>query len=441
MSRKKSPFFDKKYLTRILIYASLCIFSIGALIYIGYHMAGSSKDGIDIMYARSETIPKTVTGDAYIIRDETPLATTGGAGSFAPVAADGEKVRLGAVVSERYSNATDAALEKIHLIEDQIAFYEKCIDTHMSVGDTVNVSKDIATEVLEIRRAVYDGNLSGAVAKKSALTLDIRRLGVLSGKVTDFHGQINSLTAELNSLKAGLGTVTETVRATKAGYYFSILDGYEGMFSADSIDSVTYSEIVSTIDSAAKAEISDVDSGAGKIVGTFKWYAACRMSAAEASSFSEDVTYEVYFKNNSESVPMSVYKVLTDATDAVVLFECKVMPEGFDYTRCQEFEAVYSELVGYKIPSTALRVHDGYEGVYILDEVTVRFRRVNVLHEENGYFLCTGAPVITEDESSTESESDTGSAEESKYYYLRENDVIIKSGTGLYVGMTYNPKK
>ena len=88
---------------------------------------------------------------------------------------------------------------------------------------------------------------------------------------------------------------------------------------------------------------------------------------------------------------------------------------------------------------------NGIEPAFILDEVTVAFRRVSVVGESGGYFLCE---VVTEDileipeetteETTAETTPETETLEEAPYYpYLKENDVIITGGTGLYVGMTY----
>ena len=447
MSRRKTPFFDKKYLSRVLLGVAVFLFSLGVLIYVGYHMAGSTRDGIDIMYARSESVPRRISGYAYIIRDEIPLSGPAAGGVYAAAVRDGEKVSVGQRVADAYGNASEATLDKIRLVEEQIKFYEKCRDTHMSVGDTSVVRRDIASAVLDISRSLVSGSAGEAMSMKSPLALDIRRLGVLSGKITDFNVQIASLEGELAALRASLGNITSTVYAPSSGYYFSEIDGYEGVFSSARIDSVTYSDIISMIDSASSVDPVPADNSPGKMVGDYRWYAACRMSAVDAAAFVKDSRYEVTLKNNRESIMMSVYKVLTDAREAVVLFESAFMPEDFDYTRCQQFEAVFEEQTGFRIPVSALRMYDGEEGVYILDEVTVRFRRVHVLEEENGFFLCSATdpldvPYEDGDEEGTETSADTSSAEpKSKYYYLRENDIIIKSGTGLYVGMTYNPKK
>ena len=77
-----------------------------------------------------------------------------------------------------------------------------------------------------------------------------------------------------------------------------------------------------------------------------------------------------------------------------------------------------AEYRGFSVPLSAVRMLDGYEGVYVLDEVTVVFRRIEIVYEGDGYYICV------------EGEED----EDSPYGWLRMNDVIITEGTGLEVG-------
>lgn len=439
---KRGPFFDKAYLGRTVLYVSLTVLAIGALFYLGYHMTGDSRGGIDTMYAVSETVPRSVKGNAYIIRDEVPIDENITSGYLSPTVRDGDKVRVGAKVADVYNSSSAAVSEKIALIEDQIAFYEKCISTHVTVGDTSNVHNEIANSIIELRRRTAGGDVGSVTVTKPSLTLAVRRLGVLTGRVTDFKSQIASLEQELTQVKSTLGPAVSSVYAPSSGYYFSTVDGYENVFSASAIGSVTYSDIADMI--TASENVKPKTSSAGKIVSSFKWYAACQMTAAEAASFKLDKTYRVKLANNpSCPLDMTVHKVLTNASDAVVLFECTSIPEDYDYTRLQEFEAVYDEMKAFKIPVSALRVHEEMQGVFILDEVTVKFRRVSVIDEENGFYLCHSSdPEEVETEGSEEDKKEEETEETGTYYaYLRENDVVINSGTGLYVGMTYNPSK
>ena len=118
-------------------------------------------------------------------------------------------------------------------------------------------------------------------------------------------------------------------------------------------------------------------------------------------------------------------------------------PLGFDFTRMQKVLISTVEYSGFELPLTAVRVVDGYRGVYVQDGVTVRFRRINVIHEtEDGTVICTGNAqeneAIREEvrlanlqtgKSAVYDETSFGA-----YYWIEENDVVIVSGRDLYSG-------
>ena len=68
--------------------------------------------------------------------------------------------------------------------------------------------------------------------------------------------------------------------------------------------------------------------------------------------------------------------------------------------------------------------------MYILDEVTVDFRRVHIVYEGDGYYIVTGEDPAAADTTDPDAET----ADECPYGWIRMNDVVIAEGRGLYVG-------
>lgn len=429
---KKTPFFDRKYLGRVGTGILCAILASLSVVYIGFHMSSSLKEGVDIMYAVTELIPQNIYCEGYILRDESVIEGSA-AGALTPAVRDGARVRSGNKVADIYSASSAVTQAKIALIEDQISFYEKCADSHISVGDASSVDSDLSSAVLSLRRYANSGDATGALSLKAETVLDIRRLGVLTGKVTDYDDVISSLNSTLATLKASLGNVSTSVYAPCSGYYFSVTDGYEDIFSVSDIGTLTFSRFQEMIEAAEAREVTR-ETTPGKMVRDFRWYVACPMSAADAASMTEGNSYSLSFENNTGSLEMELCSVLSNSTDAVAVFLCTRIPDAFDFTRCQKITVAQSAFTGFRIPAEAMRFHEGLEGVFVLDEVTVDFRRVSISHEANGYFYCN---ALTQDAGDI---SDTTAESKPEYSYLKENDIIITSGTGLYVGMTLDLK-
>ena len=430
---RKQPYFDKQYLKRVSVYVLVSIVSVSAILYLSYHLSNNFKDRIETVFARQTTLSSSITCEGYIMRDETPLYAEGiSSGSLSATLEDGQKVRAFSKVADIYEISAPDTESKLSSIEKQIALLENCKSMSMTVGDTSSIDDTIFSTVVEMRKAAEGGNFSKELSLKTDLFVNMKKRDVLTGAIVDFDEQIKLLEAEKEKLKASLGACLETIYSPSSGYYYSECDGYEEIFSSKDIDSLTLSDFADKV----KKDSSAVQSGkfsAGKLVNSHKWYFACPMSLTEAAKIKENeadnkgTSYEVTLQNNSEEpLNMTVYKILSNASDALILFECSAVKAGYDFTRFQSAKVVIGEMTGYKIPISALRLVDGVEGVYILDQVTVEFRKVSVIDEAGGYYLCTTNPA--------EDGSDAGE-------WLLQNDVILVGGTGLQSGMTYSPAK
>lgn len=434
MNRRR--IFDRKYLGRVAAYAAIAAAALGALFYLGYHMSSELRSGIDIIYARAEQIPRTITSVAYILKDETVLENPASSMTPAQSVSDGERVREGDTVAEVYTSASPATLSRIAEIREQIDFYESCLSDGTTLGDSRAASRSVADAVIKLRRNGAAGSYSSSQALKNDIVLGIREVGVLSGRVTNIQAQLTSLKNSLASERASLGSSVGVVRAPAAGYYFSASDGYESIFTSKSIDSLTYSGFADMLSTAENSGAADTSHDAGVLMNDFRWYVAIPTDTASAAQLTEGYDYTVTLENNASiPVTMEYYRALSDATDSVMIFKSSRIPENFDFTRSQEAEITYSVETLYRIPIGAVRMYEGQQGVLVLDRTKIEFRRIAVSGEESGYYLCeVNDPEATENDESTEDESTV------LYPYLAENDIVIVSGTGLTVGMTYDPK-
>ena len=454
---KKTSFFDKKYLKRTAFWAAVSILSIGLVAYLSYHIAAGFEKDVSTMFARRTTLRSTVTCDGYIFRQETPIAVSSyNSGSLYSALEDGEKVRSSDKVAEIYSGYSPDIGNQLAAIDRQISMLENCRTLSVAIGDTGTVDEGIFDTVVEMRRAAETGNLARESSYHSDLFLKMKKRSVLIGEISDFSARIAELEAQKESLRSGLGTLVETVVSPASGYYYSECDGYEAIFSSSKVDSLSLTalnELIST-------DPAPVEGTAGKLVTNHKWYLACPMTKEDASKIGGvGGEFRVTLQNNSETpLDMTVYSVSTAGDGALVVFECEAVKEGFDFTRSQSVTVITAETTGFKVPVSAVRIVDGVEGVYIIDEIKVGFRRIDVIDESGGFYLCrevtaedeaaaaepgeTAGPEETVGPAETGAASETEKAEETKYIpWLRQNDLMITGGTGLSEGMTHLPPR
>ncbi len=447
---KKTSFFDKKYLKRTAFWAAVSILSIGLVAYLSYHIAASFEKDVNTMFARRTTLRSTVTCDGYVFRQEMPIAvSSSGSGTLYSALEDGEKVRSSDKVAEIYSGYSPDVGNRLAAIDRQISMLESCRTLSVAIGDTGTVDEGIFDTVVEMGRAGAIGDLARGSSYHSDLFLKMKKRSVLTGEISDFTARIAELEAQKENLRSGLGTLTETVVSPASGYYYSECDGYETLFSSSKIDSLS----LTVLNELIASEPASAEGTAGKIVTSHKWYLACPMTKEDAAKIGGvGGQFRVTMQNNVDTpLDMTVYSVGTASDGALVVFECEDVREGFDFTRSQSVTVITAETTGFKVPVSAVRIVDGVEGVYIIDEIKVGFRRIDVIDESGGFYLCREVTAADETPADTEETgetaesgepAETGEAEEEKYIpWLKQNDLMITGGTGLSEGMTHLPPR
>ena len=437
--------FDRNYLARTLAYVIVSLLAVGFIFYIGYHLVDQFEPGLELVDAVTKTVATTVEADAYIFRTETPVyAANCWSGSDTAAVPDGGKVSRGGKLADIYAASAPEIESRIAEIDTQIAQLKKHEGEDRSVQSTAALDAGIFDSFYAIASDCAGGNYGGAIARRVGLLVDMQKRAVLRGAVSDYETQIMALENERDLLTAQLGTNLETVYAAHAGYYYAEYDGYGEIFSADLLTSMTYDEFLALTES--EPDPGDGRLSAGTVLTDYRWYVACPMSKTEAAEFVDMVSCEVQFLSASESFSMTLERIISQVPGdrAVVILACGVVPSAFDFTRMQKVLISTEEYTGFELPLTALRVVDGMNGVYVQDGVTIRFRRVNILHEtDDGTVICVGNPTenaaIREDvriANLTARDSDVSYDETSfgTYYWIEENDVVVVGGRDLYTG-------
>lgn len=429
---KISAYFDRQYLRRTLTFFFSGVLTVGLVIYIGYHMAGGKSTSLTLVDASYKDVTRLVHADGYILRDETLLyAASATSGSVTPTVTDGTRLALYGKAADIYVNNLPDVTARISEIDRQLSLVEQSKNENMSLVNTSGLESTIFRNIESIRSLAESRNLGDAVTMRSTLLVNIKRRELVKG--ADYAAQEASLRAEKQNLTAQLGSCLESVYAPLSGYYYADVDGYEAVFTARGIEGLSYEEFMAKTaadpDATARSTVC-----VGKLATDFRWYLACPVSKKEAAQMEDGGRYDVTFPyNGNKTLSMELYCVIPElpGANAVAVFLSTQIPSGFDYTRMQPVQIHTAEYRGFEIPQSALRILDGWEGVYILDEVTVGFRRVHIAYEGDGYYIVTGEDPaeLTEADGDPDAETDT-----CPYGWICMNDVVIAEGRGLYVG-------
>ena len=93
--------------------------------------------------------------------------------------------------------------------------------------------------------------------------------------------------------------------------------------------------------------------------------------------------------NEDVIIDMTLTSIQTDPASgkAALVFKTMVMPDGFKYLRKQTVEIIEASYTGYKVPVSAVRNVDGNDGVYVLNGNIIRFKLIDIITDQDGYYI------------------------------------------------------
>ncbi|MBE6714032.1 MAG: hypothetical protein E7575_01940 [Ruminococcaceae bacterium] len=428
---------DTEYLKKVGLYVLSAIASIGIVFYLGYHIWQSFSKEIKTVVAEKVTYEQVLEAEGVIFRTETVLEAGTGAKSSIPTVSEGEHVRKSGEVAKLYSDFSPDTVARIAQIEDQLELIKLLRDdASLSLRDTANIDSEIYAILEQMREYSHFGNAKGAVELRKALISAIGERSVLTGNYTDVEGEIAALENEKKELMSTLGSLLGTVYTPVSGFYYSETDGYENVFKASELSDITLTDL-----RALLSKEPETKGTAGKTVTQSRWYLVCMLEESEKNTYSKGASCKVLFKNTDITLEMDVENVLSDKGGTALILSTNMMPEDFDYLRRQEVEIVKTEYSGLRVPIGAVRMVEGETGVYILDVTTVSFRRIEIIHKTDSYYI-----VEMPDDSYLLPEEKTDGAESDEEELPEKNggdtpslrlyDSIITEGKGLYEGRT-----
>lgn len=363
----------------------------------------------DTVYSYSTFSGYETTG--YIVRNETIVTnSTEGALSFS--VEDGGRVAKDGVIASVYKSEDDADKQaRVEQLEERISLLEMIQSYNdVNAADIPALNNKIHSALISAVDATQSGNVSDSDSLDTLLEM-LNRKQIVTGEISDFNALISELKAERDALEGTLSAPAGVLSSPESGYVVCSVDGYEGVVTVDSLESLS-AESLSSIEPTTPE-----NDAVCKIVSDYQWYIACELPFDE--SLNLKIGSKVTLMTELISVPELEATVkyinkqsVTDS--AVVVFSCDTMNNELAATRFLEMTVVYSRHEGLKVDNRAIRKVDGVLGVYVLTASQVKFVPINVLWTGENYSIAERQ------------------ASDSKV--LRMYDEIIVKGKGLHDG-------
>ena len=159
---------DKKYLKRVALYVFAAVFSVGMILYIGYHLWNGITSKITTSPALQVSRSFTVRADAYIVMSETPIRASGTGKAF-PEVADASHVAAYSTVAGIYSNTDEALRAEITNLQAQLRLLKDYSVAGHSAKEASKTDRRIYDIMTKMKRLVRDNDIGGALGMRSEL--------------------------------------------------------------------------------------------------------------------------------------------------------------------------------------------------------------------------------------------------------------------------------
>ena len=410
--------FLQKYFARFAVSLTL----IALIVYTVYHVLSSSSGSLMTTPTRTITDRQMLRAEAYLFRNEQVL-TVSREGLINDVAKSGTKLSKGVVLTEVWSDG--ASGDELSQKQTQLDDLNRVISIleNSQLTPDVTLSQAIVYRVealgadLAIRQAIARGDFGQLASMEDEMLTSLTRYAALTGQGDVLSKTLADLKRDRSALLTGTCT---TVRNTQGSGYFydrNEVDGYETVFDAAHLDSMTVGSFAEMI--AADPVTPEQGYAVGKMVYGYDWYMAIALDGSR-TLFEVGGVYSFTFSDNGDrTLKMTCSHLIGEKNgQCVAVFTSDEVPAGFAFLRRQSVEVMAGSSTGYYVPDSALHTVNGVEGVYIFKDSTVYFRRVEILYRGDGYVIA--AP-----------NEDRGEA------YLSLYDILITSGKDLYDGRVY----
>ena len=298
---------------------------------------------VDTLVLESEVMNLKITEKGLIIRDEY-LIKSNQNGELNSIVKEGEKLRKGDTVATIYKSS--------NIVEEN----KKKID---------ELNKEIKKLQIE-----YENS-------KSNLSKELIKVNIKTKK--DQKAIIN------NSNNKNINYLYMPTPGVVSNKY----DGYENIYTLDSLKNLTYEDIENTENNYKDIKFKDSVIKESEVVARIikSDYSYIAICTDNDTVLEKNQKVEILFDNdNIEAIVENIY---INGNYNLIIFKLSNQKIEIYDTRVKEFDIIYKKIDGLKIPKKSIEEVSNQKGVYVLNQQTrkVDFVELKTIQYENDEFV------------------------------------------------------
>lgn len=336
------------------------------------------KTEIAVLYTMADSVelPGFVMFDAINVPGE---------GNLGYLVEDGERVSEGAVIAEKYTDdSQSAAREQLIRLQNNIDLLNK--SQNSAGSDLTLLTTQTKTALYNLLDQLDTASYSGMQDAESEFLLAQNRLQISTGQTSGFQSTIAELEAERDTVAAQLEGL-ETITAEENGYFISAASAMPLDLEEQTLADATPAQIQELL---AQGVSTSTASLAGRIVEGFSWrfYTVCDQDTAERFDGVTNVRISIPGKEETPlDATVSSVELDEESGLAKIVIECQTINSDVLRLGQETAKIDLQTYQGLRIDKDALHIVDGEKGVYVKYGDLQRFRKIQILYEDDTYML------------------------------------------------------
>ena len=347
----------------------------GVTLYLALYVLMGFQSDVTTTVAYQYTVSQGTEASAVLVREELLLGSSGGYVDV--VRSEGEKVASGGAVALLYSDPGALTTQQsIRTLTAEVEQLRHALTSGTQGADTAKLDEQVVSSIVNLRALTASGDLSALEDSVLHLRTMVFRRDYSMGdtqSVARISQLIADKQAQLSTLQASLGQVSQTMYAPQAGVFSGQADGYESLITPDMLSTMTPQQLSELLSAPAPAQPNTV----GKLVTNPTWYLAALFPGDNQYNLTTGRTYTVAFSHDYYGdIPMTLERIEPSQDQTLVVFSCNTHLADTTLLRLQTVDIVTQRVTGIRIPRKALRV-----------ETTQVTREDGTVAEENQYYV------------------------------------------------------
>lgn len=381
----------------------LLVFAVVLAFTIFYHLFFTNYETENAIYYETRD---TSGFQGVYIRSES-VEWYSGYGAVRYCVDDGAKLGVGSAIAEIYSGGDQIDLRRrIAEKQEELSMLGKIENPGTSENaQPASLASLIDQQYKTMIRLREKQDYAEMSTAKQDLTVLMSTYGKITDETVDFTARIAALEAEIAGMTAQLTAPEQTITADRSAYFVSYVDGYEDILTVDGLQGITPEQIASVSDDGTFEQENGGAQAIGKLIDSYSWYIVGVFDNRKLR-LSEGDSATVRLASVPQTMRVRVESLVStgDISQTQCIFRCDQLTYDTVQHRTEHVEIIRDTVEGIRVPRSAIRfkslteeltdeegntgtVTTDYMGVYVLIGETPEFRKIDVIYEDDTYYL------------------------------------------------------